>query len=29
VLGDPSRADLQACWELGAAMAAGLTLAAG
>jgi hypothetical protein len=25
VLGDPSREDLQACWELGAAMAAGLT----
>jgi NAD(P)H-dependent FMN reductase len=24
VLGDPSREDLQACWELGAAMAAGL-----
>jgi NAD(P)H-dependent FMN reductase len=29
VLGDPSREDLQACWELGAAMAAGLTLSAG
>ena len=29
VLGDPSREDLQACWELGAAMAAGLTLAGG
>ena len=29
VLGDPSREDLQACWELGAAMAAGLTLPAG
>ena len=29
VLGDPSPADLQACWELGAAMAAGLTLSAG
>jgi hypothetical protein len=27
VLGDPRRQDLQACWELGAAMAAGLTLA--
>jgi multimeric flavodoxin WrbA len=27
VLGDPRREDLQACWELGAAMAAGLTLA--
>jgi hypothetical protein len=26
VLGDPGREDLQACWELGAAMAAGLTL---
>ena len=29
VLGDPNREDLQACWELGAAMAAGLTLSAG
>jgi len=29
VLGDPSREDLQACWEPGAAMAAGLTLSAG
>ena len=29
VLGDPSLEDLQACWELGAAMAAGLTLSAG
>jgi multimeric flavodoxin WrbA len=29
VLGDPSREDLQACWELGAAIAAGLTLSAG
>jgi multimeric flavodoxin WrbA len=29
VIGDPSRKDLQACWELGAAMAAGLTLPAG
>jgi NAD(P)H-dependent FMN reductase len=29
VLGDPSREDLQACRELGAAMAAGLALAAG
>src|SRR5919108_935772 len=29
VVGDPSRQDLQACWELGAAMAAGLTLPAG
>jgi multimeric flavodoxin WrbA len=27
VVGDPSRADLDACWELGAALAAGLTLA--
>jgi multimeric flavodoxin WrbA len=27
VLGDPGPEDLQACWELGAAMAAGLTLA--
>lgn len=26
VIGDPSRADLDACWELGAAVAAGLTL---
>jgi len=26
VLGAPSRADLDACWELGAAVAAGLTL---
>jgi NAD(P)H-dependent FMN reductase len=26
VLGDPGREDLQACWELGAAMAAGLGL---
>ncbi len=25
VLGDPSREDLEACWELGAAMAAGLS----
>jgi multimeric flavodoxin WrbA len=29
VLGDPGDEDLQACWELGAAMAAGLTLPAG
>jgi NAD(P)H-dependent FMN reductase len=29
VVGDPSQQDLQACWELGAAMAAGLTLPAG
>ena len=29
VVGDPSQEDLQACWELGAAMAAGLTLPAG
>jgi multimeric flavodoxin WrbA len=28
VVGDPSRQDLQVCWELGAAMAAGLTLPA-
>lgn len=27
VVGDPSVADLDACWELGAALAAGLTLA--
>jgi len=27
VVGPPSRADLEACWELGAAIAAGLTLA--
>ena len=27
VVGEPSRADLEACWELGAAVAAGLTLA--
>jgi NAD(P)H-dependent FMN reductase len=27
VVGDPSVADLEACWELGAALAAGLTLA--
>ena len=26
VLGDPSREDLDACWELGAALAAGLAL---
>jgi NAD(P)H-dependent FMN reductase len=26
VLGDPSTQDLEACWELGAALAAGLTL---
>jgi multimeric flavodoxin WrbA len=26
VLGDPGREDLQACWELGAAMAAGLAV---
>ena len=26
VLGDPTRADLDACWELGAAVAAGLVL---
>ena len=26
VVGDPSREDLDACWELGAAVAAGLTL---
>jgi hypothetical protein len=26
VVGDPGREDLQACWELGAAMAAGLGL---
>jgi multimeric flavodoxin WrbA len=26
VLGEPSRDDLEACWELGAAVAAGLTL---
>lgn len=26
VVGEPSRADLDACWELGAAVAAGLTL---
>jgi NAD(P)H-dependent FMN reductase len=29
VLGSPSGEDLQACWELGAALAAGLTLPAG
>jgi NAD(P)H-dependent FMN reductase len=29
VLGDPTREDLEACWELGAAIAAGLTLPAG
>jgi hypothetical protein len=29
VLGTPSRKDLQACWELGAALAAGLTLPTG
>jgi multimeric flavodoxin WrbA len=29
VLGTPSQEDLQACWELGAALAAGLTLPAG
>jgi multimeric flavodoxin WrbA len=29
VLGDPSREHLEACWELGAAMAAGLSLPAG
>ena len=29
VLGDPSREDLRACWEFGAAMAAGSTLPAG
>jgi multimeric flavodoxin WrbA len=29
VLGTPSRADLDACWELGAALAAGLTLTDG
>jgi NAD(P)H-dependent FMN reductase len=29
VLGDPSPQDLAACWELGAAMAAGLGLSAG
>jgi multimeric flavodoxin WrbA len=29
VIGDPGRQDLAACWELGAAMAAGLTLPAG
>lgn len=28
VLGDPTREDLEACWELGAAIAAGLTLPA-
>lgn len=27
VVGEPTRADLDACWELGAAVAAGLTLA--
>ena len=27
VIGEPSSEDLQACWELGAALAAGLTLA--
>lgn len=27
VIGDPATADLDACWELGAALAAGLTLA--
>ena len=26
VIGDPSRSDLDACWELGAAVAAGLTV---
>jgi multimeric flavodoxin WrbA len=26
VLGEPGRADLEACWELGAAIAAGLTM---
>jgi flavorubredoxin len=26
VIGDPSKVDLEACWELGAALAAGLTL---
>lgn len=26
VVGDPSNADLEACWELGASLAAGLTL---
>ena len=26
VIGEPSRADLDACWELGASLAAGLTL---
>jgi hypothetical protein len=25
VLGEPSKADLDACWELGAAVAAGLS----
>ena len=29
VLGQPARADLDACWELGATLAAGLTLGAG
>jgi multimeric flavodoxin WrbA len=29
VLGTPSREDLRACWELGAALAAGLTLPTG
>jgi hypothetical protein len=29
VIGTPSREDLDACWELGAALAAGLTLTAG
>ena len=29
VIGDPTKEDLQACWELGAAVAAGLTLEAG
>jgi hypothetical protein len=26
VMGEPAKADLDACWELGAALAAGLTL---
>jgi hypothetical protein len=26
VIGEPSKADLDACWELGAAIAAGLTM---
>jgi NAD(P)H-dependent FMN reductase len=29
VIGDPGKEELQACWELGAAVAAGLTLEAG